>query len=166
MNDDKLIQLVNEERKLHNLSPLKEVDELQKSSMFRAEEICETSNWSHDGWINVVASYYSYKNAGENLAKNYDSEAETVKAWMDSPTHAKNILGDYSETGMSTFECSNGNTYTVQHFGTPYVQTYHASGVNIDLLGGIAVGFLLTVILLSILSIFQHKKGKTHSKHS
>lgn len=42
-------------------------------------------------------NYYSY---AENIAEGYDTIEEVFAAWMNSPGHCKNIMGDYKEVGI------------------------------------------------------------------
>lgn len=66
---------------------------------------------------------YLYLSVGENLALgNFQDDQVLVQAWMDSPGHRANILGNYEEIGIAvrrgTFE---GRTtwLAVQEFGRP-----------------------------------------------
>jgi uncharacterized protein YkwD len=61
------------------------------------------------GYLDNVQSYYT----GENLAKNIDTAAAAVKAWMNSPSHRDNMLHPhFTEIGVGLFE-----DYWVIHFG-------------------------------------------------
>lgn len=62
---------------------------------------------------------------GENLAwgtGEYGAVRSIFQAWMRSPDHRKNILGDYRELGMSvqvgTLDGQTGTRVWTQHFGT------------------------------------------------
>lgn len=116
MNKETVFNLVNEVREEHNLIPYVYNSELEVSAVHRANEICSTGNFNHDGWVESLI--YNYKTAGENLAKNYLNESDTVEAWVASPDHYENIVGDFTESAIGISECGN-NTYVVQHFATP-----------------------------------------------
>lgn len=67
---------------------------------------------------------YRYITVGENLALgNFDSDADLVQAWMDSPGHRANILsGAFTELGVAVVEGTYEGQKTwvgVQTFGTP-----------------------------------------------
>lgn len=69
------------------------------------------------------AADYVYLTVGENLALgNFADDQALVQAWMDSPGHRANILGNYDEIGLAvgrgTYE---GRTtwLAVQEFGRP-----------------------------------------------
>jgi uncharacterized protein YkwD len=62
---------------------------------------------------------------GENLAwgtGEYGSVRSTFVAWMRSPTHRANLLGDFEESGISlgvgTLEGLTGTRVWAEHFGT------------------------------------------------
>src|SRR5690606_12800567 len=57
-----------------------------------------------------------WSKAGENVARGYPTPAEVHAAWMDSPGHRANILGDYTHIGIS-FINVNGSTWAVENFG-------------------------------------------------
>lgn len=120
MKASEVVTLTNQVRAEHGLAPLVVNQDLVNTAAIRAEELCTTGNLSHDGWKEVVTPRYSYVRVGENLAKNYDTSTKAVDAWVDSPKHFDNLVGNYSETGVAVKECG-ANTYTVQHFGTPDV---------------------------------------------
>ncbi|CAG2100636.1 unnamed protein product [Medioppia subpectinata] len=56
-------------------------------------------------------------NIGENIAKQQGSDYEEVaKMWIKSEEHKKNILGDFTFTGVSTCKDSQSNRYWIQIF--------------------------------------------------
>ena len=64
---------------------------------------------------------YDYKYAGENLALGFSSVESEHQAWMDSPTHKKNILNpNFKEIGIAVGKGTIDNnlvTIAVQEFG-------------------------------------------------
>ena len=52
----------------------------------------------------------------ENVARNYDTVAEALEAWLKSPGHRKNIEGDYNYSAISIKPNSNGDLYFTQIF--------------------------------------------------
>jgi uncharacterized protein YkwD len=42
-----------------------------------------------------------------------------MKAWMDSPGHKKNVLGEFSEIGAACAVGEDGATYWCVTFGLP-----------------------------------------------
>ena len=116
MNTKELITGVNQYRESKGLEALAIDRELTASAQTRAEQLCNGSEWSHDGWKDTVT--YQYSKAGESLAKNYDDSQSTVDAWIASQKHEQNMVGQYKDTGMAVMTCGD-DTYAVQHFGMP-----------------------------------------------
>ena len=108
---------MNQKRAAQGLSQLVWSDALTSAAQVRANEI--TTSFSHtrpngsDFW--TVDSNVQY---GENLAKLYQSADAVYTAWMNSPTHAANILdGGYKTVGIAVFQAADGNWYWAQEFG-------------------------------------------------
>lgn len=60
--------------------------------------------------------------AGENIAEGQPTPAAVVAAWMASPGHKANILGDYTLTGVAVLRDSDGRAWWCQDFAS------HGSG--------------------------------------
>ena len=120
---ERVLDLVNQERKQRNIPPLILSNKLMEVAAIRAEEI--TRLFSHtrpngepchslieDGAYTV----------GENIAAGHATPEETVQQWMESPGHRANILNeDYTELGVGYAyrEKSEYNYYWVQLFHRP-----------------------------------------------
>ena len=63
----------------------------------------------------IKQSGIDYSKAGENLAKGYQTPSKAVQALINSPTHYKNIIGDYTHIGVYTEDCG-GKMLTTQTF--------------------------------------------------
>mgnify|MGYP001609892734 CR=1 FL=1 len=97
-----LLMFSNAER----VTPLQYDTALAQRAQIRAEQLCETKQWSHDGWRDSFKGYSGYW--GENLARNFDSATSTHKALMKSPTHKANIVKDkYAIIGIGRSEKCN-----------------------------------------------------------
>lgn len=93
-----VMELVNRERYNEGLQPLVGFALLQEATGIRAEEIGEY--WSHnrpDGssCFSVLSEVgiTSYRLAGENIARGYNSPDYVMYGWMNSDGHRSNILG-------------------------------------------------------------------------
>lgn len=85
--------------------------------------------WAHESpngtqpWYFFHQSGYEYLRAGENLAYGFKDSSSTVTAWMNSPSHRANLLGDYQQVGFGVARGSHyqGGAYTVivAHYATP-----------------------------------------------
>lgn len=116
------LYLINQERTRNSLDELTLNNKLNTSAQLKANDMKEFDYWAHDNpngtepWHFFRLAGYEYELAGENLAKCWSTPENTVKAWMDSPTHRDNILGDYTETGLGSYyegDC----LVVVNHFG-------------------------------------------------
>ncbi|MBI2414958.1 CAP domain-containing protein [candidate division WWE3 bacterium] len=124
-----LLKSTNKYRNENGLKTLRLNTALTKAAESKARHMFAQNYWAHvapDGttpWDFILESKYDYSYAGENLAKNFDSSNDVVKAWINSPSHRENLLGaNYDEIG---FAVVNGildgyeTTLVVQMFGKP-----------------------------------------------
>ena len=109
--------LMNQERAARGLAQLTWSKALENAAQVRAGEI--TTKFSHtrpnntDFW--TVDSTVQY---GENLAKLYQSADSVYTAWMNSPTHAANMMdAGYKTVGIAIFQTEDGSWYWAQEFG-------------------------------------------------
>jgi hypothetical protein len=132
INIPNIINLTNESRKQFSLSALTENQLLNKAAQAKADDMLAKGYFAHnspDGktpWDFIVATGYSYLQAGENLAVNF-SEAEDVEtAWMNSPGHKANILNkNFQEIGIGVAQGiyqGHNAIFVVQEFGDPAAQ--------------------------------------------
>ena len=112
-----VFNLMNQQRAAQGLAALVWSDALTDAAQVRANEI--TTAFSHtrpDGsafW--TVNSNVQY---GENLAKLYQSADSVYAAWMNSPTHAANIMDSgYKTVGIAICQTGDGSWYWAQEFG-------------------------------------------------
>ena len=129
LNKDKLYALISLERVRAGLAPLTVNVLLEQSACAKAQYMIDKNYWSHDApdgtqpWYFFEQAGYVYDRAGENQAYNHRTDASLVAAWMNSPLHKQNILGDYKETGICVmndvaFQGKESTNVIVQHFGT------------------------------------------------
>jgi hypothetical protein len=129
---ERVVALVNQARSKAGLAPLQENAKLSAAAGAKAEDMLKNDYFAHNSpggktpWYWIERAGYNYKFAGENLAMNFESAEEEQKAWMDSPTHKKNILNSsYNDIGVGVKEGKidgQSTTVVVQMFGsTPVV---------------------------------------------
>ncbi len=124
-----LVDLANDDRRDKGLPALVINDKLVAAAGTKAADMSAKSYFAHqspDGrmpWDFITAAGYSYIYAGENLAVNFYDSGEVERAWMDSPTHRKNIMNDrYTEIGIATapgIYKGDSTVFVVQMFGRP-----------------------------------------------
>lgn len=116
------------------LARLAATPQLEQSAGDKADDILRCDSFSHDAcgrdftyWMRQTGyiSSASCWRAGENLAwgtGGYGTVRAIFRAWMNSPGHRENILGDFDQIGISLRIGSlAGQTEThvwTQHFGT------------------------------------------------
>lgn len=133
-NSNQLLKLINQQRQKNNLLPFKENEALHKVASQRAQDMMQNNYFSHqspDGetFIDSLREMkYYYKEAGENLAINFQNPDQVFQAWMNSPGHKNNIFNKlYTDTGigLATKKENNGQKIIiVQLFSSPGNQTF------------------------------------------
>ena len=129
INPDKIIEYTNEYRLQNGREPLVLNDDLTQAALSKAQDMFADNYWAHispDGtepWYFIAQSGYNYSHAGENLARDFTNPQSVVDAWINSPSHRKNIIeDDFSEIGVAVVDGDIGGvetTIVVQLFGTP-----------------------------------------------
>jgi hypothetical protein len=128
---DRVIDMVNQARIGAGLGALVENEKLNQAAQRKAEDMIKNDYFAHNSpsgktpWSWIDKSDYDYKYAGENLAMNFTNAEDEQIAWMNSPTHKKNILSlNYKDIGVAVTEGKiNGQStiVVVQMFGaTPF----------------------------------------------
>jgi hypothetical protein len=104
----RLLDETNAERDRNSLPALNLNDNLATAARDKAENMLEVGYWSHnapDGttpWHWIESTGYLYADAGENLARGFNTTDSIMQAWMESPTHRANVLSkDYTEVGFA-----------------------------------------------------------------
>src|SRR3989344_9404334 len=129
-----IMNLINEERKLRNLTVLITHNSLVEAAQLKSQDMIERDYFAHidpDGnyvWGKITdAGYGPYKILGENLALDFSTSEGMVKAWLDSPSHRANLLHvDFVNQGLVALYGDYQNTYTnltTSLFGTLVAST-------------------------------------------
>jgi hypothetical protein len=129
ISSDGLLSDMNAERAKNKLQPLVIDGKLSQAAFLKAKDMLARQYWAHnapDGttpWHWFEEADYNYSYAGENLAKNFRTADGITAAWMASPEHKANILGDhYTQVGFAAVDgVLDGKTTTlvVALYGTP-----------------------------------------------
>lgn len=122
-----LVSLTNLERAKYNLKPLLVNERLELASELKAKDMSNFGYFDHVSPAGVTPWYwfrqadYVYSHAGENLAVSFSTSQGLFNAWINSPTHRKNILSPhFNEIGISSVpgeRKGKKTVYVVQHFG-------------------------------------------------
>jgi hypothetical protein len=125
-----LLNITNQVRQEHGLSPLQLDSELSQAASGKASDMFANNYWAHISpsgttpWVFFKNSGYEYLYAGENLARGFSSASEVVNAWMASPSHRDNMLSaNYNDVGfaIATGSLTGSDTVlVVEMFGSRY----------------------------------------------
>lgn len=123
-----IIKITNEARIINNLPPLRVSAQLDLAAVEKLNDMAKNEYFAHISpsgttpWVWIKKAEYNYSVAGENLAIGFLTAEETVKAWMDSPTHKANVINSqYRDIGVAVKGVEiegNEGILVVQMFGS------------------------------------------------
>jgi uncharacterized protein YkwD len=122
---DALLAAHNQERALRKLGPLRLSPQLCEAAENHARDMTDRMRLSHTGRDGSTPAQrarrvgYGSSHVGENVAGAAQSVDQVMLAWMNSPGHRGNILGDYTEMGAARVENEFGLIYWCVDFGGP-----------------------------------------------
>lgn len=129
MSVQNLLDNTNTQRANNGESNLSLNAQLDQAAQAKANDMAARDYWSHntpDGqtpWTFVTAAGYNYQAVGENLAYGFDTSADTLTGWMNSPGHRANILNStYRDVGFGVinipnYQSSGPQTLVVAFYG-------------------------------------------------
>lgn len=117
---------VNEFRREHGLKPLTLDPIISAEAREHSAEMARSGKTiSHRGFnqrLEDIRKKIPYRAAAENVAAavGYEDPARTVvEGWKKSPEHRKNMLGDFSLTGIGVAQGKDGTYFFTQIFIKP-----------------------------------------------
>ncbi len=126
---DQVVAQTNTQRRTAGLGAVVFNQQLAQAAQAKAKDMFAKQYWAHtspagrEPWDFMKDVGYTYRRAGENLARDFMVTPEMIDAWMASPTHRANILnGGFSEIGVAVVNGSLEGvetTLVVQMFGAP-----------------------------------------------
>ncbi|HKH25651.1 MAG TPA: CAP domain-containing protein [Acidimicrobiia bacterium] len=115
-----LYYLVNAERAANGLGPVGWHDQLGGLTQGWSEHMAGSGNFSHQNLDAILQSpgYSGFSGLGENIIHGGCgiSSSQLHQAWMASPLHRANILGDFNAVGVGV-ACNGGELYATEDFG-------------------------------------------------
>ncbi len=118
-----VVKLVNQQRSAKGLAALKSDSQLARLAQLKAEDMAKKGYFSHtsptygSAFDMMKAAGYSYRTAGENIAKGQKTASSVMNGWMNSSGHRANILGTgYTKIGVGYALDKNGTPHWVQIF--------------------------------------------------
>ncbi len=131
--EETMLCMTNYAREQYGEAPLEPNEELEQSARDKARDVVRCDEFSHYAcgreftyWMRSTG-YLSSKcwRAGENLAWGigpYGSVGSIFRAWMRSPTHRENLLGNFDQIGIDLMvgrlDGLAGTRIWTQHFGS------------------------------------------------
>ncbi len=122
-----VVSHTNTERLAYHMKELRPSAQLERAAKLKADDMVSRGYFAHisptgaGAWTFLADVGYQYEYAGENLAVNFGSADEVVRAWMNSPTHRANVLNEsFNEIGIAAAEGvykGRQATFVVQMFG-------------------------------------------------
>jgi uncharacterized protein YkwD len=120
-----LIDAHNRVRQEHGLPPLQPQPQLMAAAREHARYMAESETTAHRGRggsmpaQRVQQQGYTYITVAENVASGQSTSEKVLDAWMHSPPHRHNILGDFAEIGAARVIGGDQRPYWCVVFGTP-----------------------------------------------
>ncbi|PIR83995.1 hypothetical protein COU18_01135 [Candidatus Kaiserbacteria bacterium CG10_big_fil_rev_8_21_14_0_10_51_14] len=124
-----LVDLANGDRADNSLGTLTMNPILVAAAQAKADDMAGKGYFAHtapdgtDSWHWFQEAGYTFSYAGENLAVDFSDSVDVERAWMQSPTHRDNILGQqFTEIGIATAQGmyeGRFTTFVVQMFAAP-----------------------------------------------
>ncbi|WJW99940.1 CAP domain-containing protein [Priestia aryabhattai] len=119
--EQKVVDLVNQEREKQGLKPLTLNKKLSDVARTKSKDMMDKGYFDHNSPtygspFDMMKQFgIEYTTAGENIAKGQQSPEDVMNAWMNSVGHRKNILNpDFTEIGVGYVK--GDTTYWTQQF--------------------------------------------------
>lgn len=124
-----VVQATNDARAAASVAPLQHSPVLDEAARRKLNDMAQRQYFAHQSpigvmpWDWITAAGYSYRSAGENLARGFSDAQPAVDAWMQSPSHRANLLNPaYQHVGVAAQQVMlNGSPQilVVQLFAAP-----------------------------------------------
>jgi hypothetical protein len=124
-----LVDLTNGDRAANQIRGLTINQKLVEAAQMKADDMAARGYFAHigpdgkDSWHWFRETGYKFAYAGENLAVDFSDSGDVERAWMNSPSHRKNLLdSNFTEIGIATaagFYQGRPTIFVAQMFGAP-----------------------------------------------
>lgn len=122
--ENEVVRLTNAERAKGGCGPLTHDAKLRTAAFNHSADMSAKNYFSHDSadgrsfGDRLKQAGFSFRAAGENIAKGYQTAAQVVQGWMNSPGHKANIMNcTYTHIGVG--HVAAGGPYWTQDFAKP-----------------------------------------------
>ncbi|NRR90769.1 CAP domain-containing protein [Winogradskyella undariae] len=114
-----IMELINAYRINEGLSLLEQHTTVKAVASTHTDYMIEVNNVSHDNFFlrkQSLEENASANHVSENVAYGFNSAESVVNAWIASPSHLENIVGDFTHFDVSAEQNSNGKWYFTNMF--------------------------------------------------
>ena len=98
------MNLINEYRISVGLNPLEKINHISYKSEEHDDYMITNKVVNHNNFVarseNII-SVLGAKKVGENVAYNFNTPESVVAAWLNSPAHKENIVGNFTHFGIA-----------------------------------------------------------------
>jgi len=112
-----VVKLLNAKREENGVPPLKLNEDMSRAARYHAKDMSDNFYFSHpsrDADSNItcetfsrMSNFFSYNQAGENIAWGYASPVLVHEAWVNSQVHYENMIhSNYREVGVGYYSSS------------------------------------------------------------
>jgi uncharacterized protein YkwD len=111
--------LINAYRISVGLNALEKINHISYKSEEHDNYMITNNVVNHDDFdarSENIMSVLGAKKVGENIAYSFNTPQSAVDAWLNSPGHKENIVGDYTNFGISIRANSAGKKYYTNIF--------------------------------------------------
>jgi uncharacterized protein YkwD len=119
-----VVELANVERQRRGLAPLTWHDQVAAAALVHTADMAARGVMSHTGSDGSNAgdrlrrAGFAWTAWGENIAAGFDAGAAVFDAWMASPGHRSQILGNFTYVGVAAVASPSGTPYWTMDFAS------------------------------------------------
>jgi uncharacterized protein YkwD len=119
-----MVDLVNAERRRAGLAPVAWDDRVAAAALAHSTDMAAMRRMTHTGsdgsnaGDRLLRAGFQWRSWGENVAAGYNSNESAFAAWMNSPDHRRQILGNFTMIGIAAVGASGGPVYWTMDLAT------------------------------------------------
>ena len=113
------MELINEYRVSVGLNALEQINHISFKSEEHDDYMITNNVVNHNNFVSRsenLISVLGAKRVGENVAYNYNTPKAALTAWLNSPSHKENIVGNYTHFGIAIKTNADGKKYYTNIF--------------------------------------------------
>jgi uncharacterized protein YkwD len=113
------MELINEYRISVGLNPLQQINHISFKSEEHNDYMISNNVVNHNNFASRsknLISVLGAKKVGENIAYNFNTSKAALTAWLNSPSHKENIVGNYTHFGIAIKTNEAGKKYYTNIF--------------------------------------------------